>query len=175
MEISGNTIQGHGYGDCITIRSKPALNAVGDVSITGNHISNFGSNAGIILDYVFGISVTGNTMKSYQNGWLVEIGHGTEIIVGNNTGYDVGGLIFAQSCDIDTATVVGNAVKASTGTNIIDIRGSAKNVMIANNTLSGTNGVIKVTPSSVSKVAVINNIADGTYDLGASVTASGNI
>jgi len=60
IEISGNTIQGHGTSNYIVYFSGHSEEPIRDMSITGNHISN-SSDCAVYLSNVNNIALTGNT------------------------------------------------------------------------------------------------------------------
>lgn len=60
IEISGNTIQGHGTSNYIVYFSGHSEEPIRDMSITGNHISN-SSDCAVYLSNVNNIVLTGNT------------------------------------------------------------------------------------------------------------------
>ena len=66
IEISGNTIQGHGTSVYVLYFSGHSEEPIRDMSITGNHISNSGDSA-VVLENVMNVALTGNTYAEIKH------------------------------------------------------------------------------------------------------------
>lgn len=113
IEITGNTIQGHGDSNAIIEITGGANRRIERVSIAGNHISNISGGAGVILSKVNNVSISGNTMKDMlSSASCVSIANGKNIAVTGNTCDSV--EHFATIDNLSTnIVVVGNAGETS--------------------------------------------------------------
>lgn len=174
FEIVGNTIQGHYTSDTLIEILGGTNRNIRDMSIVGNHISNSNKNA-IVLDRVKNIIIDSNTHKETTE-QLFKVTKAINITITSNVSDQCGGLLEATACDIDNLVLANNTVECSNNATAINIpNGTLNNAVISGNLLNVSDGLILITPTTVSKALVFGNLLQsGTYNLADEISSFNN-
>lgn len=138
IEVTGNTIQGHGEGNCIIEMKGTTATKVVNVSIVGNHISN-SSDKLIDMAYVKGAAFGGNTSKDVTN-YAYNIADCDTVSVVGESMINIGGLVTVSGTT--TGILVANCTAQTNKADPIRTVGDnarlvAKNILINGSEYSG--------------------------------------